>query len=86
MKGLANDLGPRLRVWAISPGLVDTEIWDGMPAEKKEAMLKGFGDKLPLGRSGQPGDVGEGIFFLLKAAWVTGITLDVDGGAAVRAA
>ena len=43
VKGLANDLGPRLRVNTVSPGLVDTEIWDGMPKEAKEKMLAGFG-------------------------------------------
>jgi NAD(P)-dependent dehydrogenase (short-subunit alcohol dehydrogenase family) len=31
-RALACDLGPRLRANTLSPGLVDTEIWDGMPA------------------------------------------------------
>ena len=84
VKGLANDLGPRLRINSLSPGLVDTEIWDGMPPETKAGMLQGFGKAIPTGRAGQPSDIGHAMLFLLENTWVTGTVLDVDGGAAVR--
>lgn len=83
--GLANDLGPRLRINCVSPGLVDTEIWDGLPPAAKEGMMKGFGTSIPAGRAGRPEDIGTAIAFLLQNGWVTGTTLAVDGGAAIRA-
>lgn len=84
VKGLANDLGPRLRVNCVSPGLVDTEIWDGMPPERKAGMLAGFGAAIPAGRAGRPEDIGSAILFTITNTWMTGTTLDLDGGAAVR--
>ena len=83
-RALANDLGPRLRVNTISPALVDTEIWDGMPAETKAKMLAGAGAAYPVGRAGVPEDIGGAALFLMKSPFVTGTVLDVDGGAAVR--
>ena len=84
VKALANDLGPRLRVNCVSPGLTNTEMWAQMPAERREGMLKGFGASLPLGRAGESDDVGHAIAFLLENTYVTGTTLDVDGGAVIR--
>lgn len=83
-RSLANDLGPRLRVNTVSPGLVDTEIWAKMPAGVKEGMLAGFGKEVPCGRAGVPSDIGHAIRFLLESSWTTGTVLDVDGGAAIR--
>jgi NAD(P)-dependent dehydrogenase (short-subunit alcohol dehydrogenase family) len=84
VKALANDLGPRLRVNCVSPGLTNTEMWAGMPIERREGMLKGFGSSLPLGRAGESDDVGHAVAFLLENTYVTGTTLDVDGGAVIR--
>ena len=83
-KGLANDLGPSVRVNVLSPGLTNTEIWDKMPPEKRDAMLKGFGSTLPLKRSGESDDMGHAILFLLTSTYVTGLTIQVDGGALIR--
>lgn len=84
VKGLANDLGPRLRINSVSPGLVDTEIWASIPADARAGMLAGFGKNVPAGRAGKPEDIGHAIRFLLENGFITGTVLDVDGGATIR--
>ena len=78
---LAYELGPQVRVNAIAPGLIKTElaraVW-----EPREALLTA---KLPLRRLGTPEDVANAALFLASDAssWMTGQTLVVDGGATV---
>ena len=51
-RNLALDLAP-VRVNCVSPGAVDTELWDNMPKDKKDEMMKGIAAKVPTGRVGQ---------------------------------
>lgn len=79
---LAAELGPRVRVNAIAPGLVKTDfarvLWETAESEVAAG--------LPLRRLGQPDDIVGAALFLASdlASWVTGHTLVVDGGALVR--
>ncbi|HVX22763.1 MAG TPA: SDR family oxidoreductase [Acidimicrobiales bacterium] len=79
---LADELGPRVRVNAVSPGLVRTDL--GRP------LTDPFGDEiarsLPLGRLGEPDDIAQAVLFLVSDAssWITGQTLLVDGGGVLR--
>ena len=83
-RALALEFGPRLRVNCLSPGFCDTERFDHMDAKKRKAMLANTADSLPLRRVGQPEDMGEAIYYLLTANFVTGVVLDVDGGHGIR--
>ena len=78
-KALAKELGGRgIRVNAIAPGYVSTELTDALPEAAREAILAGT----PLGRLGDPEDVARAARFLVsdRAAFVTGDVLAVDGG------
>jgi NAD(P)-dependent dehydrogenase (short-subunit alcohol dehydrogenase family) len=75
---LASELGPRVRVNTVAPGLVHTHLSDLLVREHGDEWIA----RLPLARIGQPDDVANAIVFLASAAasWITGITLPVDGG------
>jgi 3-oxoacyl-[acyl-carrier protein] reductase len=77
-KSLATELGPRgIRVNAVAPGWVRTDMTRGaLPAE-------GLPEAIPLGRVGEPDDVAGPVLFLCSdlARYVTGVVLDVCGGA-----
>jgi len=78
-KNLAAELAPGVRVNAIAPGLVKTDmaraLWE--PGEERIAA------SMPLARLGEPEDIANAALYLVSdlASWVTGHTLVVDGGA-----
>jgi NAD(P)-dependent dehydrogenase (short-subunit alcohol dehydrogenase family) len=76
----AKELGRKgVRVNAVAPGSIDTEMLQTMPQAKRE-MLQQF--MIPLGRLGQPREVANVILFLVsdEASYVNGQTLNVCGG------
>ena len=79
---LASELAPGVRVNAVAPGLVRTDmaraLWE--PNEERIAA------HVPLGRLGEPVDVARAAVFLCSdaASWITGTTLTVDGGMLLR--
>jgi len=76
----AQDLGKRqITVNAIAPGVTVTDMMEaGLPKE----VQKSFVEKTALGRLGQPDDIADAVAFLASndSRWVTGKTIDVDGG------
>ena len=74
----AAELAPHVRVNAIAPGLVRTDmsrvLWEG--GEEDVAQ------QIPIGRIGEPPEVANAAVFLASplASWITGATLIVDGG------
>ncbi len=75
---LARVLAPSIRVNGIAPGAVLPPVgWD-------EATSKRFAAATPLGRLGDPSDVVDAMLYLLRADYVTGETLVVDGGRRIR--
>ena len=78
-RGLALALSPA-RVNTISPGLIDTPIRAGMPADKKKAMLDHAAATLPARHVGQAEDVADAILMVMTNPFMTGSTLFIDGG------
>jgi NAD(P)-dependent dehydrogenase (short-subunit alcohol dehydrogenase family) len=81
-RGLALELAP-VRVNAVSPGLIATELWSGMAAEKRQAMFAGAAARLPARRVGQPEDIAKAVLFVATTPFATGSTVRVDGGGAI---
>jgi NAD(P)-dependent dehydrogenase (short-subunit alcohol dehydrogenase family) len=80
-KVLAAELGPAVRVNAVAPGLVKTDMARALWEEHEPLIAR----RLPAGRLGEPDDIAGAVLFLASplAAWITGHTLVVDGGAMV---
>jgi len=80
MRNMARELGADgIRVNAICPGLIETDITGGALTEERKAEIC---QGIPLGRVGQPSDVAGACVFLASdlAAYVTGAVIDVNGG------
>lgn len=80
-RALSRELGPRgIRVNAVAPGFLATELSASLPDEQRARIVR----RTPLGRLGEPADVVGAIAFLTgaDAAFLTGVTLTVDGGGA----
>ncbi|QQK80562.1 3-oxoacyl-[acyl-carrier-protein] reductase [Salicibibacter cibi] len=78
-KTLARELSSRhIRVNAVAPGFIETEMTDELEGEQREGLLA----QIPLGELGRPEDVAETVSFLAgeKSRYMTGQTLHVDGG------
>lgn len=70
-----------VRVNCIAPGTIRTPIWDAR-VERDPGVFAKVARWYPLGRVGEPEDVARAAVFLCSsdAAWITGVTLPVDGG------
>lgn len=83
-KSFSNDLLARkIRVNVITPGTTDTPAFDKfVPAEHIEAVKAQFAGAMPIGRIGQPSDIGKTAVFLASedSAFLLGAEILVDGG------
>ncbi len=74
-RGLAVDLAP-VRVNAVTPGLISTEMWAKIPEDAQGAMTKAQ----PLPRMGFPAEAAEAYLYFMRAGFTTGQVAVVDGG------
>lgn len=79
VRALAVELAP-IRVNAVSPGWVDTPIWQLVAGDAKDETLAAMAKRLPAGRVGRPQDIADAIRFLMGNGFTTGETLHVEGG------
>lgn len=77
-RSLAKELAPGVRVNAIAPGLVKTDMARALWEPHEDAVAR----MVPLGRLGEPDDIANAALFLASDAssWMTGTTMVVDGG------
>ena len=83
-RGLALELGPRLRVNCIAPGMVRSELHEHHPPERREAIFASTGASLPVGRVGRPCEIAEAVLLAATNGYMTGHVLDADGGHCLR--
>ncbi|WP_069769378.1 SDR family oxidoreductase [Streptomyces sp. LUP30] len=76
--GLALELAP-VRVNVISPGWVDTPIWDQLGMDKQAAFAE-LAARLPARRIGTPDDIAQAFLSVIRNGFITGTVLHIDGG------
>jgi NAD(P)-dependent dehydrogenase (short-subunit alcohol dehydrogenase family) len=79
---LAVELAP-IRVNAVCPGPIRTEVWNGIPEDRREERFQQMTMRQPLARIGEPKEVAEAYLYLMRAGYTTGQILRVDGGSSV---
>ncbi|GAC67283.1 SDR family oxidoreductase [Gordonia soli] len=77
---LAAELAP-IRVNAVSPGIIDSGTWDGMPEADRDALFVNASQNALAGRVGTAADVVDAVAWLWGAGYVSGETIHVEGGA-----
>jgi 3-oxoacyl-[acyl-carrier protein] reductase len=83
-RALALELAPRIRVNAVAPGFIRTDMNRG--GHQDPGFFAAVTKATPLARWGEPDDVAPVVRYLLslEADWVTGAVIGVDGGIALR--
>lgn len=78
-RALAVELAP-IRVNAVSPGVVRTNLWKNMQEHEREGMYESVGKTLLVGRVGKACEIARAYLFLMQEGYSTGQTVVVDGG------
>jgi len=80
VRGMAVDLAPT-RVNIISSGVVDTDYWTYMDPSEKEVLFKAVVNKQLVKHVAKAHEIAEAYIFVMKCSFITGQTVEVDGGA-----
>ncbi|MFW6094477.1 MAG: SDR family oxidoreductase [Pseudomonadota bacterium] len=81
-RSLAVDLAP-VRVNAVCPGMVLTEVWDSVPADERDERIRQMTERQPLARAANPAEVAEAYLYSMRGTYTTGQVFVVDGGMAL---
>lgn len=79
VRAVAPELAPR-RINVVSPGVIDTPMFPGSGEQRQKFLAQATADNL-IPRAGTADEVAAGILFAIENDFVTGTTIDVDGGA-----
>src|ERR1700726_2689991 len=79
-RALAVELAP-IRVNAVCPGVVRTNLWQSMDADAREQLFESAGKRLLVGRVGEACEIAHAYLFLMQEGYSTGQTVVLDGGA-----
>jgi NAD(P)-dependent dehydrogenase (short-subunit alcohol dehydrogenase family) len=79
-RALAVELAP-IRVNVVSPGTTDTPAYAGMPDNSRMGMFAAAAERSLVGRVGRPEDIASLALELMCNSFITGIVVDIDGGA-----
>ena len=78
-RALAVELAP-IRVNAVAPGVVRSDLWREMSEEDRSAMYDSLSEALPVGRVGEVGDIAETFLYLMRNGYSSVTIVTVDGG------
>jgi NAD(P)-dependent dehydrogenase (short-subunit alcohol dehydrogenase family) len=78
-RALAVELAPT-RVNVVSPGWVDTEMWDEIVGDAKFGFYDSMASRLPAGRIAKPADIAPAYIYLMESDFTTGESVHIDGG------
>lgn len=78
-RALALELAPS-RVNIVSPGWVDTPMFDDLVGEAKAGYFEAMAARLPIGRIAAPADVAPAYLYAMESEFMTGETIHIDGG------
>ena len=81
-RALAVELAP-IRVNAVCPGAVRTELWGMMSDEQQTTLAQSIGQSMLVGRVGEPSDLAQAYLYLMREGYSTGQVIVVDGGASL---
>jgi NAD(P)-dependent dehydrogenase (short-subunit alcohol dehydrogenase family) len=78
VRGVAPELAP-IRINTVAPGFIDTPMSPLQGEARTEFYAKATADHL-IPRAGHPDEIAHGIIFAVENEFITGTTIDVDGG------
>ena len=77
-RGIASEIAPK-RINIVSPGIIDTPM-SPLQGKEREDYYKNTTNNNLIPRAGTPDEVATGIIFAIENEFITGTTIDIDGG------